>query len=106
MAAALRILIVEDHPALGLFIAATLKTGGWMVVGPVTDFEAAMDSARRLPLDLALMDRLLRGKETLPVADVLAERGIPCVLIRGYPRSTLPARFRDYPFLEKPFTID
>src|SRR6266851_3781563 len=102
----LRILVIEDHPPLGRFITAALVTAGCAVVGPVTDPVAALDAARRLPLDLALMDRMLGDEETLAIADALAERGIPCILMSGYPRSTLPARFQDSPFLEKPFTMD
>ena len=49
---------------------------------------------------------MLGGEETLAIADALAERGIPCLLISGYSRSTLPERFQDLPFLEKPFTMD
>ena len=105
-AAALRILVIEDHPPLGRFITAALSSPGWTVVGLVIDHASALDAVRRLPLDLVLMDRMLRGEETLVIADALAERGIPCLLMSGYPRTTLPERFRDVPFLEKPFTMD
>ena len=105
-ASSLRILVVEDHVPLGRFITAALAGAGWAVVGPVTGHVAALDAARHQPLDLALMDRMLGGEDTLAIADALAERGIPCLLMSGYPRSTLPARFQDSPFLEKPFTMD
>jgi len=105
-AAALRILVIEDHAPLGRFITAVLSSQGWAVVGPLSDHASALDLARRLPLDLGLMDRTLRGEETLAIADTLAERGIPSLLISGYQRSTLPGHFRDFPFLEKPFTMD
>jgi DNA-binding response OmpR family regulator len=104
--ASLRILVIEDHPPLGRFITAALATAGWAVVGPVTDHVSALDAARRQPLDLAVMDRMLGGEETLAIADALAERGIPCLLMSGYSRSTLPERFQDSAFLEKPFTMD
>jgi DNA-binding response OmpR family regulator len=105
-ASSLRILVIEDHAPLGRFITGALASAGWAVIGPVTDHVAALDAARRQPLDLALMDRMLGGKETLAIADALAERGIPCLLMSGYPRSTLPERFQGSPFLEKPFTMD
>ena len=104
--AALGILVVEDHPALGRFIIATLEAAGWSVLGPVSDHAEAIDAARRMPLDLAVMDRVLRGVETLPIAEILAERGISCLLVSGYARSTLPERFQGLPFLEKPFTME
>ena len=104
--ATLRILVVEDHRPLGRFITAALATAGCAVVGPVTDRASALDAARHLPLDLAVMDRMLGGEETLAIADALAERDIPFLLMSGYPRSTLPERFRGSPFLEKPFTMN
>ncbi len=104
--AGVRILVIEDHPPLGRFIAAALASAGWVVVGPVTDHASALDAARHKSLDLALIDRVLRGEETVAIADVLANRGIPCLLMSGYPRSTLPEPFSDFPFLEKPFTMD
>jgi CheY-like chemotaxis protein len=102
--AALRILVVEDHPALGRFIAAVLGGAGWTVVGPIGDHAAALEAARRLSFDLVLIDRMLQGEDALGIAGAVAERGIPCLLMSGYPRSGLPERFRDQPFLEKPFT--
>jgi len=104
-AATFRILVIEDNPALGRFISVALEAAGWAVFGPAADRASAMDEARRLPLDLALIDRLLHGEDTLAIADTLTERGIPCIFISGYPRSTLPERFREVPFLEKPFTM-
>jgi DNA-binding response OmpR family regulator len=102
----LRILVIEDHLPLGRFITAALATAGCAVVGPVTDYASALDAARHLSFDLALMDRMLRGEETLAIADALAERGIPCLWMSGYPQSALPERFQQSPFLEKPFTMD
>jgi hypothetical protein len=35
--------------------------------------------------------------------DTLVSRNVPFVLLTGYPRETLPAQFRDKPYLGKPF---
>lgn len=98
---ALRVLVIEDSAALGRFVAAALVNAGWVVLGPFADHGSALAAARHLPLDLALIDRMLRGEEVFAIAAVLAERGIPCLLMSGYSRSTLPERFRDLPFLER-----
>jgi DNA-binding response OmpR family regulator len=105
-ASTLRILVIEDHPPLGRFITVALESAGWTVAGLFADRESALDAARHQPVDLALIDRMLGGEETLAIADALAERAIPCLLMSGYPRSTLPQRFRESPFLEKPFTME
>jgi CheY-like chemotaxis protein len=77
-----------------------------VVVGPITDHASAIEAVRHQNFDLALLDRMLRGQETLAVADALAACRVPCVLMSDYPRSTLPERFRDWPFLEKPFSAE
>jgi DNA-binding response OmpR family regulator len=106
MAAPLRVLVVEDHAAFGRFVVALLEDAGWAVVGPIGEPGAALEMARRLPLDAALIDWMLRGEEAFAIADALAERGIGCVLMSGHPGSHLPARFRELPFLEKPFAME
>ena len=103
---ALRILVVEDHAALGRFIAEVLAGAGYSVVGPLANQAAALEAVARDPFDLVVIDRRLRGEETSALGDALAARGISCLLISGFPRSALPERFRDLPFLEKPFTME
>lgn len=103
---ALRILLVEDHGPLGRLIASALLKAGWVVSGPLADPGEALAAAHQLPLDVAVLDRRLAGEESFDIADALAQRGIPCVLISGYPRATLPVRFRTLPFLEKPFALE
>jgi DNA-binding response OmpR family regulator len=98
-----RILVAEDHPALGRFITAVLAAAGWTVVGPLGDCTAALAAVQQESYDLAMIDRTLRGEDALPIARAAHERGLPCLLVTGYPRASLPERFRDYPFLEKPF---
>ncbi|MGE5268758.1 MAG: response regulator [Thiohalocapsa sp.] len=102
----LRILLVEDHGPLGRLIATALRHAGWIVSGPLADPAEAVAAAQQLPLDAAVLDRRLGGEETFGIAEALAQRRIPCILISGYPRSTLPVRFQALPFLEKPFAIE
>src|SRR5436190_4705581 len=101
-----RILIVEDHQPLARFVALALTTAGWTVCGPLCDLPAALAAARQWPLDVAVIDRSLAGDDTHPVVDALIERGVACLLLSGYPRTTLPSRFRTLPFVEKPFTME
>lgn len=104
--AAPRILVVEDHAALGRFIAAALRSAGWLVSGPIADREQALAAALQLRVDLCLMDRQLRNGEVFAVADALIARRIRCLFVSGHARQTLPERFRTLPFLEKPFTME
>lgn len=102
----LRILVIEDHAGLGRFISVALSTAGWVVVGPYTDYPAAMHAAREAPVDFAIIDWLLAGQEALPIADALTERGIRYLLTSGHAREMLPERYRNAPFLLKPFTLE
>jgi DNA-binding response OmpR family regulator len=104
--AALRILVVEDHAALGRFITEVLTAAGYGVIGPMANQSATLEALARASIDLAVVDRRLHGEETSAICEALAVRGIGCLLISGYPRLSLQERFRDLPFLEKPFTME
>ena len=102
--AGFRILVIEDHAALGRFITASLNSAGWAVVGPFADPVSAMQAVNGRQFDLAVLDRMLRGEEAFAVAEALLASGLPFLLISGYERSTLPPHLQALPFLLKPFT--
>jgi DNA-binding response OmpR family regulator len=106
MAVIVRILVVEDHPPLGVFIKKSLENAGYVGLGPALSYAEAMETAQNLQFDLAIIDLLLEGEEASNIADRVVERGIPCIFMSGHPRSRLPERFRDFPFLRKPFAMD
>ena len=99
-----RILVVEDHAALGRFITAVLTGAGWQVIGPIDNHASALDAVQWRQFALAVLDWTLRGEEAIAVVDALVARDIRCLLISGHAPSILPKRFRDLPFLRKPFT--
>ena len=101
---ALRILVVEDHAELARFITAVLSTAGCVVLDPVSDYDEALAAAGERAFDLAVIDRMLRGREATAIVDLLTARRIPVLLISGYARSLLPQRLQNLLFLEKPFT--
>ena len=74
------------------------------MVGPAPDPDEALallSSNERI--DLAVLDINLHGEMVHPVADALAERGVPFVFATGYDHSGVPARHQDAPRWEKPF---
>ncbi|ATD67589.1 MULTISPECIES: response regulator [Luteimonas] len=98
-----RVLVVEDDYSIAAALAEELADQTAIVIGPAPSVERALklvDEAARL--DLAVLDVNLRGEEVYPVADVLAERGIPFVLVTGYDRHTIRARYLQECILEKP----
>ncbi len=98
----LRILIVEDEYFIADDMAAQLRQRGAEVLGPVGTVEEASRIVSGGELDCAILDMNLRGDMAYPVADRLAEAGIPFVIATGYNSASLPDRFSDVPRVEKP----
>ena len=56
-------------------------------------------------VDVAVLDFNLGHENSLPIADLLAERGIPFLFATGYGDGLeLPPRFRDVTLVKKPYS--
>jgi DNA-binding NarL/FixJ family response regulator len=88
---------------LALDLEFTLTSGGCRVLGPVGTVAAAIDEVARNPPDAAVLDLNLNGESSVPVADALAERGVPFVFVTGYDRDHLPDRHRRALMVIKPY---
>ena len=66
----------------------------------------ALEAARRVDIDLAILDINLDGHQSFPVADILAERAIPFAFATGYGAAGLVEAYRGKPVLAKPFRFD
>jgi DNA-binding response OmpR family regulator len=100
-----RVLVVEDTVLLADLIADELEEEGCQVVGPVGRLEQALALAGTEALDGALLDVNLAGERCFPIADRLAERGIPFVFLTGYSETIFPSAYREAPRLTKPFPL-
>lgn len=100
------VLVVEDHAAMANYVTVVLRGAGHIVVGPALTLASAAELARSATIDIALVDIGMSGKRSFAVLDTLAARGIPCVIMSGYPKSTLPRQFRHAANLEKPFSSE
>jgi DNA-binding response OmpR family regulator len=98
-----RILVVEDDPMLAMNVEQLLEDAGCAVVGPCATVGRALEIASRGGMDAAILDVNLRGEMIFPVADRLAEAGIPFVIVSGHSRDLLPPRHRGCRYLSKPF---
>ncbi len=102
-----RVLLVEDDPLIGLEFQTALVDAGVETVGPMPDLHhsltAIMGEGRRF--DAAILDVNLRGESTLPLAQLLSERGVPYIFVSGYDLEiALPVELRRAPKLQKPVT--
>ena len=85
------VLIVEDDVLLGMAIGLCVQDAGYEVAGLVRSVEAA------------LLDVNLQGELVFPVANALAERGVPFVFVTAHPPLDIPEKHRHRPVVPKPY---
>lgn len=98
-----RVLVVEDEYLVACALEIALLDAGFAVVGPANSLQAAWRLALSEPFDAAVLDVNLRGETVYPLAEELAERGVPLLLATGYGDAAIPERFAATPRLRKPF---
>ena len=101
-----RVLVVEDEAMIAMLVEDMVLDFGSEVVGPVANMKDAVNLARSAELDAAILDINVGGSVIFPVADILAERGIPLIFATGYGSKGLPPRFENSPTLPKPFSYE
>ena len=99
----LRILIVEDEMLVAMNIEDMLLELGHEVAGIASRLDPALALARDGAFDVAMLDVNLAGDRSFPVADLLAERGIPFLFATGYGLGGIDEKYRDRAVLQKPF---
>ncbi|KAF0097679.1 MAG: response regulator receiver [Rhodospirillaceae bacterium] len=98
------ILIVENDPAIGLDLKATLFAAGAIPVGPANSVESAFALIADHAIDAAILDiRLHKNELVFPVADTLQALRVPYVFASGRSTALMPLRHGDRPFFDKPF---
>jgi signal transduction histidine kinase/DNA-binding response OmpR family regulator len=80
------VLVLEDEPLVAMELAATLRSLGCHVVGPVATVDDGMRLAGEMAggLAAAVLDVNLQGRSAFPVAKLLAGQGVPVVWATGY----------------------
>lgn len=100
-----RVLVVEDEPMLSLDLQDILADLGFEVAGAAARIEPALELARKLAFDVAILDVNIGDQSILPVAEIVDGRGLPIVFATGYGHGRIPGRF-NVVVLEKPYDID
>jgi CheY-like chemotaxis protein len=96
-------MLVEDEALVAMMMEDLLTDLGVEVVGPFSTLAEAMVAAQRDNFfDAAILDVNLDGGTVYPLAHLLAERAVPFAFVTGYEPSTIDARFRSVPVLQKP----
>jgi PAS domain S-box-containing protein len=103
----LRVLIIEDEPAVRSLVASVLAGAHyWVVVARDGEEALRMLEAEKQPFHLIVTDLVMHGVGGVAVARQLRARGerVPILFISGYSNDT-PADLRAFGrFLAKPFT--
>jgi DNA-binding response OmpR family regulator len=99
----LTVLIAEDEPMISTTISDDLEEAGYRVAGPFGRSADAIAWIERHPVDLAMLDVILRDGICTELAERLLAQGVPFLVFSGYYRGPdLPPVFRDAPWVEKP----
>jgi len=101
----LRILIVEDEMTIALLMEDMLVELGHDVVGMAMRLPQALELARSLSFDLAIIDVNLDGLVSFPVADVLRDRRVPFIFATGYGAAGIDLPYKDRLVVKKPFDL-
>jgi two-component SAPR family response regulator len=96
-------LVVEDEFLLALSLEDDLLSAGCSILGPFSSLSSATEALRTKQFDVAVLDVNLNGEMVFPLADEMAGRAIPFVLLTGYLSTDLPERFRKVPQVSKPY---
>lgn len=99
----LRVLVVEDEPAISMLLEDMLDDLGCQVIGPAANVAEALTLADSAAIDVAVLDVNVGGKPVYPVVEALVARDIGIVFSTGYGSAGIDERYRDRPMLPKPF---
>ena len=104
---AVRILIAEDETLIRLDLRALLEQAGYDVCGEARDGAEAIELARDLQPDLAVMDVKMPRLDGIEAARrILEERPIPIVMVTAYGQDEIVSRAVEagvFGYLVKPF---
>jgi len=99
-----RVLIVEDEMLVGILIEDMLGEMGYAVAGMATRVGTALPMVEKADFDLAILDVNLGDEMSFPIADALADKGLPYLFATGYGRQGIAARHAGRPVVAKPFS--
>ena len=77
------ILIIEDEPLIAMYIEDALARSGYRTAGPCETVASAVEAAQRFQGAGALVDLMLNDGDASIVAEILAGRNIPFVIMTG-----------------------
>ena len=102
----LRVLIVEDETLVALLLEDMLADIGCTVIGSASTVNGALETLRQTAPGAVVLDINLGGEKSYPVAEALAQSGVPFVFATGYGDDRLKDPWQQRPVIQKPFGQD
>lgn len=103
----LRIIIADDEPIIRMDLRRTLENMGHVVVGEAGDGTKAVELARELKPNIAILDIKMPEMDGIEAAKVISTETIaPVLLLTAYSQKDLVERAKDagvFAYLVKPF---
>lgn len=101
-----KILVVEDESILAMLLEDFLDDLGYGVPLIASTVASALAILDTQAINFAILDINLGGEQSFPIADALAEHGIPFIFMTGYGAAGVPERLRGRHILQKPYGAD
>jgi len=101
----LRILVVEDEPAIALELVSVIEEeAGCAVMGVASSVDEALALIALERPNGAVLDANLNGSTSVKIAEELRREDTPFFVLSGYSaKSSLPPPLNEAPFLQKPY---
>ncbi len=100
------LLIVEDEGVVAMMMEDLARELGVHEVHVCADVASALGIVGARDIDCAVLDLWIRDGSSMPVADALAERGVPFFFSTGSDSAAMSEQHRDRPTIGKPFSDD
>ena len=100
------VLVVEDEMIVAMLMEDLLRSLGVKEVYIATDVKSALKLLETRPVDCAVLDLWVRDGDTMAVADILVDKGIPFVFSSGSDAGAIAERHAARPLISKPFLDD
>jgi DNA-binding response OmpR family regulator len=98
------VLVVEDEAIIAMLVEDMLADLGHTVAATAGRLEQALDAAKTLQVDLAILDLNLSGQPTYVVAEALQARGVPIIFATG--AGSVDPAWAHTQVVQKPFQIE
>jgi len=103
----LSVFVIEDDALVAMNLEDMLMDLGCRVAGTAMRFDQLGKLlSGETACDVVILDVNIGGEKIFPYAEKLRARAMPMIFATGYGQSGLPAEWRDYPVLQKPYNDD